>query len=367
MSDELPQFESDHAPIEGALIGSSNGVHHDDAGAVATAVATDADASTADADAPTIEAADSTGSAGAADSSDPADDVPSADALDGATGSAIADAAPDDGSGFLANLVRAMQTTAASERTRLAEDADRRRDVHLAAVEARRAAEVGRMRELAADDLKGIDSWADDERQRIQAEHDRRAAALQADLETSLAEHGSRIDREVAAIQDAVVTYRADVDAFFTGLDQETDPVAIARQASLRPTFPALEAIGAAEAVDPSGGATPEPAGAAGDATVGIESVATAHPVDGPAVGVAVMADPSPRSQRGPGLAADVAPESDPAPTEASAVAASADGVGSVAATRVSSGGSSPVLQSVPISRPMSWLRRDRDQDHQDH
>jgi hypothetical protein len=59
------------------------------------------------------------------------------------------------------------------------------------------------MRELAAEDLKAIDDWAESERQRIGRERDEKAAALQEDLETSLTEHGATIDREIAGVEAA--------------------------------------------------------------------------------------------------------------------------------------------------------------------
>jgi len=95
----------------------------------------------------------------------------------------------DDGAAFLAELARAMQATASEERTRAAAEIDRRREQHLAGIDARRAAEVERMRKLADGDLQAIDAWAEGERQRIERERETRAAALRADLETSLTKH----------------------------------------------------------------------------------------------------------------------------------------------------------------------------------
>src|SRR5258705_4633209 len=104
------------------------------------------------------------------------------------------------------------------------------------------------MRSLAADDLKAIDGWADEERQRIKTERERRASALDDDLKKSLAEHGSKIDREVEGVEAAIASYRIQVEEFFAGLDRETDPVAIARHAGQRPVFPTLDQPVAADA-----------------------------------------------------------------------------------------------------------------------
>ena len=62
------------------------------------------------------------------------------------------------------------------------------------------------------------------------------------DLQTSLAGHHRRIDREIEGIEAAVTTYLTDVEAFFASLDRETDLVAIAQQAGRRPVFPNLDA-----------------------------------------------------------------------------------------------------------------------------
>jgi len=112
--------------------------------------------------------------------------------------------APDDNTAFLAELAKAMKTTVAVERTRITQDADRRRDAHIAGINDRRESESAKMRELAQDDLKGIDAWAERERQRIQGERERRAASVRKDLESSLAEHRAKIDGEIQAVDAAV-------------------------------------------------------------------------------------------------------------------------------------------------------------------
>jgi hypothetical protein len=187
---------------------------------------------------------------------EPTDAVPDEPTADG-TGSAPSEVATDDGTAFLAELALAMRATAGIERKRLEEDTDRRRETHLEAIRVRRESEAATMRDLAAEDLKAIDEWAEAERQRIDQERERRALALQEDLETSLAEHGSKIDREIEAVDAAIGAYRTEVDAYFVALDEETDPVEIARNAGRRPSFPNLDAVSAAESE--TSGTTAEP------------------------------------------------------------------------------------------------------------
>ncbi|HET9613264.1 MAG TPA: hypothetical protein VFP22_00510 [Candidatus Limnocylindrales bacterium] len=160
------------------------------------------------------------------------------------TDPAATDVAPDDeDAAFLSELARAMKGAAAAERARVAEDTDRRRADHIAAIHARRDSEAQRIRELAEQDRKGIDAWAEAELQRIQQERERRTTGVEDDLQKSLAEHRTRIEWEIARVEEAIRSYRSDVDAFFASLDHETDPVTIAQHAGRRPTFPALDSL----------------------------------------------------------------------------------------------------------------------------
>jgi hypothetical protein len=154
----------------------------------------------------------------------------------------------DDGSTFLADLARAMQTTAAAEQARNAEATEHRREAHIAAIRARETLEAEDLRELAKEDVKGIDQWSDGEIRRIKLERERRIAARRDQLQVRLEEHRSVIGREVEAVESAIATYRTDIELYFRQLGSEIDPVAIARHAGNRPPFPVLEQIGADDA-----------------------------------------------------------------------------------------------------------------------
>jgi hypothetical protein len=225
-------------------------------------------------------------------------------------------AATDDGSLFLAELVRAMQATAGQERTRIRQDTDRRREAHIDRVRARETAETERMRELAGEDMKAIEAWADGETKRIQIERERRERELNADLEASLAAHRSKIDREIEGVEVAIAAYRDSVDAFFDGFDRETDPVLVAQHAARRPAFPRLEAA------DETPGST-EPT----------------------MIGVMAADALAARIASWPGASAH---------TEG--VGATAESVGATVGSGNAPGES--LLETVPTVRPMSWLRR---------
>ena len=269
----------------------------------------------------------------------------------------------DDGATFLTDLTRAMQTTVALERVRTGEETDRRRQAHVDAVRTREATQADRIRELAADDMKAIDAWAEGETNRIKAERDRRAAELNKDLETSLSEHHAKIDREIQGIEVAITAYRTEVSTFFEGLDRETDPVLIAQQAARRPVFPNLEAAdeaagaveaAAADQVAAVADATPvadaAPVSESSDASGGV-SVVASEGQDEPAL-IGVM-DPAPERVEEPMSIESLAPLRDPAPESDEQPEPVAT------ATGTSKGSAEPLLQTVPSHRPMSWLRRD--------
>jgi hypothetical protein len=275
-----------------------------------------------------------------------------AEADDGA-GAAVDDVAaasvelgpPDDGSAFLSELARAMQTTAGIERARIADDTDRRRQAQIDQVRARQKSEADRMRELADEDLKAIDAWADGERKRIADEQDRRATAVRDDLEASLSEHRSKIDREIEGVETAIAAYRSEVAAYFAALDHETDPVLIAQQAARRPVFPTLEV-------------SVETAAAASEAA-GVESIPAYAASEPAAVGVM---DPDAATEPLESWAAS------PAVTDASADTADVADQGSEvqepgepvpAASGSTHETSGSLFHSVPALRPGGWLRRD--------
>jgi hypothetical protein len=289
--------------------------------------------------------------------------------------------AADDGSVFVAELVRAMQTTAGAERVRISEDIERRRQAHVDGVRAREASEAERIRELAREDIKAIEAWADGEKERIKLERQRRMTDLHDDLDLSLSEHRAKIDLEVEAVETAIAGYRAEVDAFFERLDRETDLVLIAQQAAMRPVFPSLGAVVAPVAADPADAAEAEPVVAeaplAGpdDGTTGQIAGVTERS----AVGIMdPQAAPEPVAVMDPQAAAEpveswaAPPQTSPEPVPA---VASDDvdrgtgddvdqGAGTERAEPVpavvgsTDGGSGSLLQSMAVKQPMGWLRR---------
>lgn len=265
----------------------------------------------------------------------------------------------DEGSVFLAELVRAMQTTAGVERVKIDEDTERRRQAHIDQVRAREAAEAERMRELAGEDMKAIEAWAAGETKRIQAERKRRATELQEKLESNLAEHRSKVDREVEGVETAIATYKADVEAFFARLEAETDLVQIAQQAAKRPVFPALDGI-----------VKDEDAEAAfllaeSQAAETARQVGTTGDNERPMVPVMdhqELAKAFESWSAGPARSAEPEPAESPADVEQTGEAREEEPAPATTVQGHSSPGS--LFQSLPVPRPMSFLRRDPNGDH---
>jgi hypothetical protein len=111
-----------------------------------------------------------------------------------------------DGGTFLTDLAKAMQTTAAAEQARDAEITEQRRKAHLDSIRAREAIEAEDLRELAKDDVKGIDAWSDGEIKRIKLERERRIASRREQLQIRLEEHRAVVSREVDAVEVALAT-----------------------------------------------------------------------------------------------------------------------------------------------------------------
>ena len=346
MSEQWSKFDSEQADAQSIspAESSANGVSPDYAVGVAEPLGEEATTTNDDL------------TDGAATAEKLGDEVPVAEVADDGPADTTEDvlAAPgaDDGSAFLAELVRTMQATAGLERIRIGEAIERRRQERVDQVQERKASEADRMRVLAAEDMAEIEAWVDRETARIKLERERRETAVREDLDASLAEHASKIDQEIQGIEAAIAKYRAEVDAYFEGLDRETDPVVIAQQAARRPAFPTLDAV-----VEPVG-AVPH------DAVEEETASAEAASADEPAV-VGVM-DPDAPVEPVESWAASPEANTTPEPaggsddgrqdgTPSAPVEAEADTV------RATIGGPGALLQSVPAKRPMSWLRRSED------
>ena len=126
---------------------------------------------------------------------------------------------------FLDDLAKAMRTTAAAEQARDAELTEQRRQAHLDSIRAREALEAEDLRELAKEDVKGIDAWSDGEIKRIKLERERRIASRREQLQVRLEEHRMVIASEVEAVEAARRAYRVETSSeFFDRLELPDRP-----------------------------------------------------------------------------------------------------------------------------------------------
>ena len=159
------------------------------------------------------------------------------------------------------------------------------------------------------------------------------------------------------AVDAAIAAYRTEVEVYFSRLDAETDPVAIAREAGRRPQFPELGTVPPVDAaageatgpIDESGNASGDEQPPAGDGPVGVmDPTASTEPIadDEP---VAVVADAEP--VEGVEAEAGIEPHDDPGePAETKAQAVD---------TTVASNAVSPRSSAALMG---SWFRRGGDE-----
>jgi GNAT superfamily N-acetyltransferase len=272
------------------------------------------------------------------------------DAAD-ATETGAAEAEPDD---LLGQLSRAMHAAAGSQHRRIAEELERQRAAQVDAIKARTGSEAKGLKKTSQDDIGEIDAWAKTATELIAAERVRRIDARREKLQAELLRQDVIVEREVLAVEAAVEAHQAELDAFFSQLEHESDPVGIARLASSLPSLPSLAetADAARRQATAEFALLEEPAeGTAGGGDTADDAVEVS-----PSRLMAVMA-----SDASSGSGIDVARPWESAPR---AIAVPA-GVGAAAAPANESkesearagAGSRPLLRAIPSTRPMDRLR----------
>jgi hypothetical protein len=260
------------------------------------------------------------------------------------------DAEPDD---LLGQLSRAMHAAAGSQRLRIAEELGRQRAAEVTALKARTGSEAKALKKISEHDISEVNAWAKTATELIAAERVRRIDARREQLQAELVRQDVIVEREVLAVEAAVESHQAELDAFFSRLERESDPAEIARLASSAPSLPSLVETAAAARRQATAGFALLDEGAEGAAG----GDATAD--DGAQVSTTrLMAVMAPTASDDSG--ADVARPWEPAPR---AIAVPA-GVGAAATANESnaseapvSAGSVPLLHAIPSTRPMDRLR----------
>ena len=147
-------------------------------------------------------------------------------------------------SAFSTELTDAMHAVARAQRDRMLEEARDREAVCVDAARSRAADEIDGARTEADASSAEIEAWAASEIQRIEAERGERLAIVRRSLDDRLARHDSLLEREIEAIAAGASAHREELEAFFSRLETEHDPVAIAGMAARMPAPPRLDEIG---------------------------------------------------------------------------------------------------------------------------
>lgn len=154
---------------------------------------------------------------------------------------------------FLDELTRVMHTTAERQRGQIAADLAATASAQAQKARTRGAAEAEELRRLSEQDSNQIRGLAMIEIDRIRAEAERQVGERQDRLSANLGQHASIVEAEVRGIDEAAERYLQELDAFFARLEQETDPVEIARLADHLPAQPDFEAARASARADAVG------------------------------------------------------------------------------------------------------------------
>ncbi|HEY8199441.1 MAG TPA: hypothetical protein VIF44_06680 [Candidatus Limnocylindrales bacterium] len=142
---------------------------------------------------------------------------------------------------LLADLVRAMRSTAEESRSSLVESMRTEGTGSVERIHARSAEEVDGLRRVADEDIASIKDWSKAEIARIRAETEERIAERKQELELSLEGHAALIEREIEHVQARIVEYEAQMDAFFVRLEEIDDPSEFGSVAAEMPEPPSLE------------------------------------------------------------------------------------------------------------------------------
>jgi hypothetical protein len=142
---------------------------------------------------------------------------------------------------LLADLVRAMRSTAEESRSSLLESMRTEGTGSVERIHTRSAEEVDGLRRVADEDIAGIKDWSKVEIARIRTETEERIAERKQELELSLEGHAALIEREIEHVQARIAEYEAEMDAFFVRLEEIDDPSEFGSVAAEMPEPPSLE------------------------------------------------------------------------------------------------------------------------------
>jgi hypothetical protein len=160
-------------------------------------------------------------------------------------GIAASEPAPGSGaSGFLSELMRAMQAAAEQARKQIMDRFTDEARTHVDGVRSRSGEDLNELRRGADADVAAIREWSKAEIARIKSETDERIAGRRTELERQVDGHGALVEREIERFQAQVSAFEQQMDGFFARLQQVADPSTFAAVAQGMPEPPKIEALG---------------------------------------------------------------------------------------------------------------------------
>jgi hypothetical protein len=161
---------------------------------------------------------------------------------------------------FLADLTKAMQAAAESERQETLELFQLEAKSFVETIHGRSSTEAEELRKQADEDIASIRDWSKQEIARVREETDQKISARKAELTEEIDDHAARIEREIDRVQKTVADYEQQMVAFFESLLGETDPTRFAALAASLPEPPAFVHQSPSEATAVATGAKADPA-----------------------------------------------------------------------------------------------------------
>lgn len=186
---------------------------------------------------------------------------------------------PDRPAKFLADLTRAMRTTALAERDELLAGHQAEATAYLEQLQSESTERAAAIRRTADDDIVAIRDWSKAELARIREETDRRIASRRNELAEELEGETSRATRAASTVDQRVEAYRAEMERFFERLLGIEDPATFAALAGNLPEPPPFDAAASIPAVTASIIAEPIGAKARVDTRAKAEPAVDASPV----------------------------------------------------------------------------------------
>ena len=152
-----------------------------------------------------------------------------------------APAAPRKQNKFMADLTKAMQAAAETERAETLARFGAEAKTHIEAIHASSANEATDLRKQADEDIVAIRDWSKAEIARIREETDERISHRKTTLEHEIEEHAAFIEARIERVQARVDAFEAEMAAFFERLLAEDDPTRFAAMAETLPEPPPFD------------------------------------------------------------------------------------------------------------------------------